>query len=342
MNIYDIAKLSGVSIATVSRVLNNKPGVSESARNKVIQVIEETKFVPNQLAISLANQKSYVIGIVMPGINHYFSRRVDAINRVCKELGYSIMITANYKHSNSTKDDLENFNLLIEKRVDGIIYFPTHVSGAHIELIERIKNQIPIVITDSNIEQLKLPCVIQDSVKPTKDIMEYLLNGGHKDIGFINGISYDQVNKLRFDAYKDCLESRGLSVDESFIEIGDYSLQSGYEAMKRLLAKTVKNEKCQLTAVFAANDNMAMGAIRAIKDEGLEVPDNISVIGYDGIEFGQYYSPQLTTVRVDQYKLGKLAADMIIELIESHHVRQDHIVMDYEIVYGESSRKLND
>lgn len=341
MNIYDIAKLSGVSIATVSRVLNDKPGVSENAKNKVLSVIDETNFIPNQLAKSLANKKSYVIGIVMPGINHYYSPRVDAINKICKESGYSLMITSDYKGSNSVQDSLNNFNLLIEKRVDGIIYFPTHVSNDHVELIKRVNETIPIVITDSELEDFELPCVLQDSISPTRDIMKYLLGGGHRNIGFINGHSADQVNNKRYNAYTSILEFYGVSLNEEFVEVGSYSLESGYEAMKKLLYRTMSGSQCSITALFAANDNMAMGAIKAIKESGLRVPEDISVIGYDGIEFGQYYSPSLTTVRVDQYKMGQIAAEMIIDLIEKTPLSSQRVLMDYEILFGGSSKVFN-
>lgn len=340
MNIYDIAQLSGVSIATVSRVLNNKPGVSEESRNRVLAAVDETNFIPNQLAKSLANKKSYVIGIVMPGINNYFSQRIDAIHKVCKDEGYSLMITANYRNTNSIEDDIGNFNLLIEKRVDGIIYFPTHVSEAHIELLKRLKGTVPMVVTDSEIDEVNIPCVVQESTKPTEEIMHYLINGGHRSIGFINGLSYDKVNNKRYETFRSCLKDSGIEFDESFLEVGNFSLESGYQGMNRLLYK-MKEEGKALTAVFAANDNMAMGAIRAINDASLKVPEDISVIGYDGIEFGQYYCPTLTTVRINQYKIGQMAAESIMEQIEHKQVKNRKVVMDYEVLIGGSSRPLD-
>ncbi len=341
MNIYDIAKMSGVSIATVSRVLNNKPGVSENARNKVMAVVEQTEFVPNQLAKSLANSKSFVIGIVMPGINDYYSNRVDAIHKVCKEEGYSLMITSNYKDTNSIEEDLFNFNLLIEKRVDGIIYFPTHVSNPHYELLKKLEKKIPMVITDSDIEGIDISCVVQDSETPTKELMAYLLDGGHERIGYINGLSYDQVNNKRYGAYVSSLKNRGIEVDEDLVELGNFSFSSGYQALIRMKDKLNEKGKDMPTAIFAANDKMAIGAIKASKELGIRVPEDLSVVSYDGIEYSEFFIPKLTTVKVNQYKLGQLAAQTLIEKIETKKTKRVKVVMDHKIVIGNSSRPLN-
>lgn len=340
MNIYDIAKLSGVSIATVSRVLNNKKGVSDSAKARVLKTVEEHNFIPNQLAKSLANNKSYVIGIVMPGINHYFSNRIDAIHKICKEQGYSLMITANYKESNIIEEDIKNFNLLIEKRVDGIIYFPTHVSEEHYALLERIQKSIPMVITDRIIDGVDVPYVIQDAVEPTLKMTKYLLDCGHRVIGYINGLSFDQVNNDRFETFRSQMMNSGIGFNENLVEVGDFSLESGYRAMKSLLWKRADNMKYPMTAVFASNDTMAIGAIKAIYDSGLKVPEDISVVGYDGLDYGQYYSPSLTTVKVNQYALGEWAATTVLELINKQEVSMFKRVMDYELIIGGSSKGL--
>lgn len=334
MNIYDIAKMADVSIATVSRVMNNRPGVSDKARSKVMKVVEETNFRPNQIAKSLTNQKTNVIGIVMPGINNYFSDRIDAINKVCKQRGYSLMITANYKDSNSTEEDIDNFNLLFEKRVDGIIYFPTNVMKEHIEVIQRIRKKIPVVITDKEIEALKLPCVLQDFVRPAKEVMKYLIQKGHTRIAFIHGLSYDLPNVERKKVYQQALTVAGIELDEQLIEEGAYSVESGYHAMNTILERTSNNP----TAVFAGNDHMAIGAIKALREKGYDVPSDVAVVGYDDIEFAKYVNPSLTTIRVNQYNMGKLAATMVIDLVEGHINEYHKMTMDYEFILRDSTK----
>lgn len=315
MNIYDIAKLSGVSIATVSRVINNKPGVSEKAKARVLKTIEDHNFIPSQLAKSLANNKTYVIGIVMPGINYYYGHRIDAIHEVASEHGYSLMIMANHREANIIDEDIKNFNLLIEKRVDGIIYFPTHVSQEHYELLKRIQHNMPMVITDREIMDVDVPYVLQDAGEPTRKITEHLLSLGHQVIGYINGLSYDTVNNERFDSFRNTMVASGRGFQEHLVEVGDFSLESGYRAMKSLLWKRSDNMERPMTAVFASNDNMAIGAMRAIIDSGLRVPEDISVVGYDGIDYGQFSNPKLTTVKVDQYKVGEMAAQTLVDTI---------------------------
>lgn len=334
MNIYDIAKMADVSIATVSRVMNDRPGVSEKAREKVMKVIEETNFRPNQIAKSLTNQKTNVIGLVMPGVNNYFSDRIDAINKVCKQRGYSLMITANYKDSNSTEEDVDNFNLLFEKRVDGIIYFPTNVMQEHVEVIKRIRQKIPVVITDKEVKDLKLPCVVQDFVKPAREVLRYLIRKGHERIAFIHGLSYDLPNTERKQVYQEELEAAGIVFDEQLVAEAAYSYESGYHAMLNILERTDEPP----TAVFAGNDHMAIGAMKALKEKGYELPRDVAVVGYDDIDFAKYVSPSLTTIRVNQYNMGKMAATMVIDLVEGHLKDYHKMIMDYEFILRDSTR----
>ena len=335
MNIYDVAKLSNVSIATVSRVMNNKPGVSAAAKESVLKAIEETGFRPNQIAKSLTNNKTNILGIIMPGMNNYYSDRIDAINKVCKQRGYGLMITANYKDNNSTEEDIANFNLLYEKRVDGMIYFPTNVMQEHIDVIQRICKKMPVVITDKEIRDLRLPCVLQDFVAPTQEVMHYFIQKQHKRIAFIKGSSYDLSNAARLEVYKNALEKAGLNYDEALVAEGAYSVDSGYVAMKEILLRC----KNMPTAVFTANDHMAIGAIKALKEKGIKLPTQIEVIGYDDIEFAKYVSPSLSTVRVDQYAMGKLAATMLIDLIEGDLKNHHEMTMGFELIHRKSTKQ---
>ncbi|PKM67212.1 MAG: hypothetical protein CVU95_07885 [Firmicutes bacterium HGW-Firmicutes-2] len=335
MNIYDVAKLSNVSIATVSRVINNKPGVSAAARDRVLKAIEETGFRPNQIAKSLTNNKTNILGIVMPGMNNYYSDRIDAINKVCKQRGYGLMITANYKDNNSTEEDIANFNLLYEKRVDGIIYFPTNVMQEHIDMIKRIRKKMPVVITDKEIRDLRLSCIIQDFVSPTQEVVDYFIQKKHKKIAFIKGSSYDRSNATRLDAYKVALKKAGLTYDEALIAEGAYSVDSGYEAMMEIASHCVDMP----TAIIAANDHMAIGAMKALKEKGVKIPMEVEVIGYDDIEFAKYVTPSLSTVRVDQYVMGKLAATMLIDLIEGDLKNHHEMTMGYKLIHRESTKQ---
>lgn len=334
MNIYDIAEQTGLSIATVSRVINGKENVSEKSRNKVQKVMKESNYIPNRVAKHLASKKTNIIGIVMPRIDPYLSTRIDGINTVCKQQGYSLMITANTDEKSNPEDELINFNLLLENRVDGIIYFPTLITKKHMSLLQRFEKAIPMVITDTKIEGLISPTIIQDRRKSTQEVVEYLVEGGHKRIAFINGDFKEHINNERFEAYKQTLLHKGLSFDASIVRSGENTLSSGYQLMKNIIESGFMG----ISAVIAATDTMAMGAMKALAESGYKVPDHVSVIGYGGLEMGQFFLPKLTTVKVNQQKMGENAANMLIELIEKKEVENPIRKMEYEILYGDSTR----
>lgn len=198
------------------------------------------------------------------------------------------------------------------------------------ELIKKI----PIVITDKEIDDLSLPCVVQDFVGPIKEVMDYLLGLQHKRIAFIKGLSYDLPNVERQQTYENAMVEAGLIVDQSLIEESAYSVESGYDSMKTILDRVSKAP----TAVIAGNDHMAIGAIKAIKENGLSIPADISVIGYDDIEFAKHVSPSLTTVKVNQYTMGTIAATMVIDLIEGHINANHKMTMDYEFIIRDSTK----
>ncbi len=336
MNIYDVAKLSGVSIATVSRVMNKKPGVSDQAKAKVLRVIEQTEYRPNQLAKSLTNNKTNVIGIVMPNVNDYFRDRIDAINKVCKKHGYSLMITANYKEQNDIEEDISNFNLLYEKRVDGIIYFPITIFEEHIQHLKKLIKSVPVVITDNEIP-LDIPTVLQDTKSASLEIMKYLIEGGHEKIAFISGLYFGASNK-QFKAYQLSLKKYGLVFNEAYVAHGDCSVKSGYAAMTEIIKRVDELP----TAVYASNDNMAVGAINALKDNGISVPEQISVFGYDDIDISKYFIPSLSTIHVNQYEIGKMAAKMLIERIKNKNAKVRKIAVDFKLIVRNSVKKIND
>jgi DNA-binding LacI/PurR family transcriptional regulator len=219
--------------------------------------------------------------------------------------------------------------------VDGIIYFPTNVMQEHIDVIKRIRKKMPVVITDKEIRDLRLPCVIQDFISPTQKVVEYFIQKKHEKIAFIKGSSYDRSNAARLNAYRTSLEEAGLTYDDDLVAEGAYSVDSGYEAMKEIILRC----KDMPTAVFAANDHMAIGAMKALKEKSVKIPTKIEVIGYDDIEFAKYVTPSLSTVRVDQYVMGKLAATMLIDLIEGDLKDHHEMTMGFEFIHRESTKE---
>lgn len=328
--------MAGVSIATVSRVLNNKPGVNDELRQKVQSVIAETGYRPNRLARELSNKKTNVIGIVVPCIDSFFAPRVDAINQFCSENGYSIMITGNLKSRNSVEKELDNFNLLFEKQVDGIIYFASKVTEKHIELLRHISEKTPIMVVDKNISELDLPCIVQDDYNGARKAIQHLIKNGHRNIAFIKGPMCDESSIARYKAYTSLMKESKITINETYIRQGNYSIKSGYTQMLELL-ETVDDLP---TAVFACNDNMAIGAMKAIQEKGIKIPDDISVIGFDDIEMSEYVYPSLTTVRQDHYEIGRQAAKNIIDIIENKDECIKKIILSQKLILRKSDKKI--
>lgn len=336
MTIYEIAKLAGVSISTVSRVLNEKSGVREELRKKVEEVIKEQNYKPSIIAQGLTGKTMKMIGVHMPGINSYYTDRIEAINSFCKEKSYGMMITSNYKNKNDLEDDIDNLRILIEKQVDGIIYFPARITKAHIEALEEINKTIPIVLTDRDIEDLNIPCVVQDSYNGARKIMKHLIELGHKKIAFISGVYYDKSGNERFRAYKDTLEEAGIIYNEKYCKSGDYSLKSGKKAMKELIDELKEDLP---SAVFAANDYLAAGAIKTLHENGIKIPEEMAITGYDNMEISEYTEPPITTIDVNQYEIGKQAVEILFKLINKEKLGISKVIMGDELIIRASTKK---
>ena len=333
MTIKEIATIAGVSIATVSRVINNKEGVKPSVRDKVQKIIIDTDYQPNLVARSLVKQKSNVIGIMIPKFHGYYAQRVESIIEICNKNGYSVMMGSGIgKYSG----EVEMLKMLFEKQVEGIIYFAAKFTPEKIEELNKINKKIPIVLVDQKNDILNFPYVIPDNYSGAKQAMQHLIDNGHKNIAFIDSPNYDLEAKKRYQAYVDSLKENNLKLKNEYFSSGFYSINSGYSAMENIL----NNSKDIPTAVFSANDYMAIGAINKINEIGLNVPDDISVVGYDDIEISKYFIPALTTIKEDQVLIGKTSAKLLIDLIKQNHNIKKEITIKQELVIRDSVIKL--
>ncbi len=332
MNIKKIAELAKVSIATVSRVINNKPGVRDDVRKKIEKIIAQTGYRPNPMAQGLVHRKSNVIGLMVPRFVGYYSRRVEAVLKVCHENDYGVMMTSTMAHY---EDELDNLNLMYEKRVEGIIIFADHCTGEFQAAISEIGSKIPIVMVDQVIDQLNIPSILQDNYSGAQQAVRHLIDYGHRAIACITAPSSDVQGKKRYRAYRDVLEDEGIPLEPAYVREGSYSIDSGYEEMAGILEKARERP----TAVFACNDNMAIGAIHCLIQRDLKVPRDISVVGFDDIEFAAHFNPPLTTVRQDHEAAGTQAAELLLELIKHKTVPVKKIVLNQELVVRESVKK---
>ena len=332
MNIKKIAEIANVSIATVSRVINQKPGVSAEIRKKVKDIVAQTNYRPNVMARGLVQKRSHVIGLMVPRFDGYYSDRVESILKVAHDNHYGVMIAsalANYE------DEVENLNLLYQKHVEGIIFFCAHVTEELKSALERISQKVPVVMVDYAIEELNIPSIIQDNYNGAKKAMQYLLQCGHRKIACITSPSIDIEGKKRYQAYLDVLKEAGIKVPKAYVREGVYSIESGCKELETILAEA----KEMPTAVFACNDNMAIGAVNCIIRKGLRVPEDISVVGFDDIPIARHFNPTLTTVRQDQEAVGVQATELLLEMIKNKSVQVKKIILTQELIIRSSVRE---
>jgi len=313
VTIKDVAKKAGVSIATVSRVLNNSDHpLDPVTRQKVLDAIEELGYIPNAAARSLQLRKTRTIGILLPSIaNAYYSAIVDGVEEVAYKYGYALILCITNRSWERTKEYIQ---LLSEKRVDGMIF----TGGGALDDAKRNR-----VFQDSKLSMIvvgrhnsDLPAVQVDNVKVGFQATEHLISLGHKRIATITGPKVSTTAEDRYAGYKMALESYGLEEDISIVAEGDFLVQSGYFAASQLPL----NGKDRISAIFAQNDLMAIGAMRFLKAQSLRIPNDVSIVGCDDLDLAYYITPSLTTVAVPAFELGKTAMDLMVDSLDGKNV----------------------
>lgn len=335
--IYEIAKIAGVSPTTVSKVINNYPDVSDKTRAKIKKILDEENFLPNSQAQFLSTKKTWTLGIVYfedlgVGLNHpFFSGVIEAFKRQSDKYGYSLLF-------GSKNDRLKNDTFLEYFKyrcVDGIAIICTDPNDK--ETLELIESDFPIVVID--MFNKNTSTVTSDNVQGCSLALNYLYKLGHRKIAHIQGVAQadNWPSSIRKKTYIEVMKKLNLDIPEGYIVDGvNFDVSGGYDAMKELLSL-----KDRPTAVFASGDKLAIGAIDAIKDAGLRVPEDISVIGFDNIEIAKYVTPKLTTIRQNCQEIGKAAVDILIEQINKKEKLKINKVIPVELIERESCRKID-
>lgn len=329
MNIKDIASMAGCSTATVSRVINNQPGVKSDIKEKIERIITENDYRPNLIARGLVRKKSNTIGVMIPQVNSFYTGRIEGVYETAAKKGYSVMLGSRIMTS---ANELESFKMLFESQVEGIIYFASRIREEVAAELRRMSKTIPIILVDQEAEDLDIPCIVQDNYAGAVKIMEYLIGKGHTKIGFIKGYYGDKAVKLRYKAYEDILSKYNIPLNEAYIYEGNFSPASGYSGAEKMM-----QNKDRPTAIFAANDSMAIGAVNYLVSAGFSIPDEIAVAGYDDIELAEYISPSLTTVRQDHKGTGIEAAEMLFAILENGRARTKKVIMNHEVIIRKST-----
>ena len=332
MTIKDIAREAGYSVGTVSRVLNGSENVSEAAKQAVMEVVDKYQFRLNNNAKLLKQQSSEGIAIILKGTqNMLFAALLEPIQALIEKHGYASMMFYLEEDENEV---LEAVRICKERRPLGILFMGSN-RDYFMESFHRIS--VPCVMVTNSAEGMEednLSWVTTDDVEAAKVAVGHLFSLGHKNIGVLGGnIEKSYTSYCRFKGAKEAFEEQGIVLDEKRQYVPAYfSIAEGYRAMEKLLEKMP-----EITAVFAMADVMAIGAIRAINDRGMRVPEDISVMGFDGIDIGRYMMPRLTTIRQHREVIANRSVEILLGCIEGK-LKKVHEVEDFHLVPGESVR----
>lgn len=330
LTLEEIARRSGVSRSTVSRVINQQPNVSEDVRKRVEAVIQETGYQPNLAAQTLVSKRSWMIGLVLPRsvsslfTDPYFPRLTQGIAKGCNRFDYTLGLFLV-----STKEDEEKILPRVSRKgmLDGVLIQSGQIGD---QLIERMmSSNLPVVVIGSPLHSKDVSYIDVDNTSGAYNAVSHLIRLGYQRIGTITGILGSAAADDRLEGYKKALIERGRNVEDELIAEGDFTEAGGYYAMQQLLPSRPE-------AVFAASDLMAIGAMRASREAGLAIPEEVAFVGFDDVSIATYADPQLTTIRQPIARLGFNAVEILIDLIENGIVPARRIIMDTELVIRES------
>lgn len=312
INITDVALKAGVSIATVSRVLNNSDHkVNPATRQKVLGVIKELDYRPNALAKGLLMKKTMTVGIIIPDIsNSYYAEIVRGIQDMADQSGYAIILLNTDRNQDRI---IKHIYFLREKAADGIIFSGGVIHAEKVlSSLKELRERVVVI----GRHQVDFSAVVIDDKGGAAKATQHLIELGHRRIGFIGGPDKSNSARDRLSGYKSALTQSRYPIKTNLIRKGDFTPRSGYLAAKELIQRE------RPTAIFAANDQMALGAIRAIKEQNLKVPDDLSVVGFDDIPVSSYFDPPLTTVEIPKYHIGAVAMEMLMNLISKKNAEK--------------------
>lgn len=327
--IQDVAKAAGVSVATVSRVLNKSNTVATSTRNTVLEAIRQLDYRPNLLGRNLRRTETRLVLALLPTIaNPFYSRIVKGIEDVAHKNGYNVMLCNTDSDTDRERVYLE---LLKNRLADGVIFMSPVIDG---EELTAIGDHFPVVQCCEYKEGAKVPLASIDNHAAAKKVVRHLISLGHKRIGMISCRNSFLSTICREQGFRDALEDAGHIFNSQCMAYGDYSFKSGSRAAFSLLAL---NERP--TAIFAISDIMAIGVLRAAKEKRLRVPEDLAVVGFDNISFASMCDPMLTTISQPKYDLGCAAMELLLRKIQGELKEPVEIVLENELIIRESTVK---
>lgn len=320
----EVAIKAGVSIATASCALNNSPKVSEKTKIKILEVAKELDYSPNKMARNLKKQKTETIGLFLSDLGGpFYSELIRGVQEVAMMNGYDMIVCSTYGGVKST-----GYSFLKEKAVDGAIVLAADITDEQLNAVSR-KN-FPIVLLDRELKAESVYNVLINNKKGAYDATSYLINKGHEKIGCVLGPSDSYDANERYNGYLEALKDNDLPIIPNYVVRGGFTEDGGYQAVRIMLASNKPD------AIFCTNDEMAIGAIKAIKEKKLKIPEDIALIGFDDIKLASYVRPALTTISHPKYEWGTTAALILFQLLNDGF-NGDNIILPTELIIRKST-----
>lgn len=315
--IKDVAREARVSIATVSRVFNNVGPVDEETRKHVRQVARQLKYIPNALGRSLSTKRTDAIGLLLPDLfGEFFSEVLRGSDHTAQQSRYHLVVSS----SHNSKVEIQTALTMMRGRVDGLVIMSPHIDAATLD--EHLPHILPVVLLNCHVEGNGFDSLSIDNFHGAYQMVKHLLGHGHKRIAIIRGNekNFDAAERLR--GYRFAMQENNRQLDPQLEIPGHFSESSGYDAVKHLLTLATRP-----TAIFACNDSMAIGALSALRDHGIQVPEEIAVTGFDDVPIAPFLTPSLTSVHVGIHDLGVRAIETVLHAVRNKNAHRKQQVL---------------
>ena len=329
MSILKVAALAGVSKSTVSRVISDSGPVKSATRTKILKAIEELGYHPNVFAQGMKTNQSRTIAVLIPDYaNPFFAVLLAAVEKALRPHNYVTMV---FSTGGSEASELESLRCLIARRVDGLIFHSYNRHEKTLKLLKDINTQIPVIFMDQISRNSDVSGVFIDGFESTKTAVTHLIQSGCRQIAYLDAVH--EVTSDRFSGYQAALKAAGMKLPKSYVYNGDFSVQSGYDAGGYFLGlKKVPD------GIAAATDNMAIGLMKRLQQEGIKIPDQISVIGFDNLAMSAMVCPSLSTVAIPIEAMGQKAVELLVDKIASGSKSPIHMALHCELLLRDSTR----
>ncbi len=327
VTLKDIAKIAGVSVNTVSRALNDKPDISKETKKKILKIAKELNYTKDFTASSLRRKESKIVGVILAdSANPFYSEVLKGIETASKDYGYNIILINSER---SYEQEASAINILLSRRIDGLLLSPVQEKIDDIK--ELIKLKIPLVIFARHFEDLPVNEVGSNDIKAGYLATSHLIERGARKILMIDGYLHKSPARLRLEGYKKALSEHGIPFKEELIIVGDIGMEDGEKAINKALSQGIKFD-----GVFAYNDILALGAMKALKEKKIKIPKDVKIVGCDDIMFSSVTTPSLTTIKIQKFQIGYEAFKLLIKVLRGRK-KIEKKALDVELIVREST-----